>query len=177
MKGYSKINTMMNNVDSSSQKSRSVDFSSSDLALFPQTPKPIGKAFHVDPKTQSNQLTHNSTSSNKEKEEEEEEEEYDIQNGGVFGNALLRRNCSVSSANYGLQSAVKRVFSMRRSSSVSERYCRIYDQSVTLASPIHDDIIADDQEVGTTRSAYYKSHKQIKGSAKILKACKRFLGL
>ncbi|PON83951.1 hypothetical protein TorRG33x02_202450 [Trema orientale] len=194
MKGYSKINVVDSHSSgghhhshSHSHKSRSVDFS--DLALsFPQTPKTIGKAGlnHVN----ANQYYPNQylTSDNYNRDREEDEQVHDQETadrhvGGVnvekveAAAAVLRRNSSVSSAiSYGsVQSAVKRVFSMRRSSSVSsERYCRIYDQtSVTLASsssssPIHD--IAE--EAGSAKK------KQIKGgSAKILKACKRFFRL
>ena len=184
MKGYAKINTV-NNMDNtstmSSHKSRSIDFS--DLPSFPQTPKSIKNALYANPaatpKAPSNQST-NISNDCKEEDGEEMDQNGSVERAEVFGNAMLRRNCSVSSA-YGLQSAVKRVFSMRRSSSVSERYCRIHDQSVTLASPIYDyseeqqgrDMMRD--EVGTMRSANKK--KQIRGSTKIIKACKRFLGI
>ncbi|KAK1417683.1 hypothetical protein QVD17_26817 [Tagetes erecta] len=44
-----------------------------------------------------------------------------------------------------LQTAVKRVGSIRRSSSVSERYCRIYDQC-TNVSDFDDDVDVEEQD-------------------------------
>ncbi|KAG2242619.1 hypothetical protein Bca52824_095380 [Brassica carinata] len=41
----------------------------------------------------------------------------------------LSRNRSVAASGQVLRSPMKTAMSMRRSSSVSERYCRIYDQS------------------------------------------------
>ncbi|KAA8536590.1 hypothetical protein F0562_029068 [Nyssa sinensis] len=82
---------------------------------------------------------------------------------------MLGRNCSISSTashrfrfdkQSTLQTAVKRAFSMRRSSSVSQRYCMIHDQCVTVASPIDGD-----DETMQTRSLK-KRHR----TAKILKA-------
>ncbi|KAL2342267.1 hypothetical protein Fmac_010207 [Flemingia macrophylla] len=69
--------------------------------------------------------------------------------GERFG-VILGRSASVSSSSSS--AAMKRAFSMRRSSSVTERYCRIHH-------------IATHAE--TTSE---------KGSAKILKACKRIFG-
>lgn len=85
----------------------------------------------------------------------------------------------------GLSSAVKRAFSVRRSSSVSERYCRIYDQSLSMASPTHDsnddvDVVVDygmamewgEEEEKMQPGSEKKKHKR----GKILKAWKRLLG-
>ncbi|PON48763.1 hypothetical protein PanWU01x14_234660 [Parasponia andersonii] len=189
MKGYSKINVVDSHSSGGhhhSQKSRSVDFS--DLALsFPQTPKTIGKAAinHVNQYYPNQYLT--SDNYNRDREEDEQEDAVQDQEKAdrhvekvEAGEVVLRRNCSVSSAiSYGsLQSAVKRVFSMRRSSSVSsERYCRIYDQtSVTLAtsssSPTHDIAEETEAEAGSAKKKLIKG-----GSSKILKACKRFFRL
>ncbi|KAF5444402.1 hypothetical protein F2P56_036884 [Juglans regia] len=94
--------------------------------------------------------------------------------------AVLSRNCSVSS-NSGFQSAVKRALSMRRSSSsVSERYCRIHDQSMTLASPPTDDDDDDDGDSTASASRRRRSSmdpKKHRPGGKILKACKRLFGL
>ncbi|CAA2933913.1 Hypothetical predicted protein [Olea europaea subsp. europaea] len=92
--------------------------------------------------------------------------------GKRFGALKLKRNGSISSSfqlgskTESLQSAVKRAFSLRRSSSVSERYCRIHDQYVALASPLDDDL----QFVSNSK-------KKKNRGGKILKACKRIFGL
>ncbi|GER55503.1 hypothetical protein STAS_33171 [Striga asiatica] len=67
-----------------------------------------------------------------------------IENGPNCGAPKFRRNASVTSSSSS--SAVKRVFSIKRSMSVSERYCRINDQDVVLSSnPDHDDDDETDQ--------------------------------
>ncbi|BAT86721.1 hypothetical protein VIGAN_05002400 [Vigna angularis var. angularis] len=86
--------------------------------------------------------------------------------GEIFG-VILGRSASVStsfsSASGAFEVTMKRAFSMGRSSSVSERYCRIHDTAI--ASPIEDD---DDDEVeGTARS---KEDKGVRMKIKILKA-------
>jgi len=91
--------------------------------------------------------------------------------GEIFG-VILGRSASVStrssSASGVFEVTMKRAFSMGRSSSVSERYCRIHDTAI--ASPIEDD---DDDEVeGTARS---KEERGVRMKIKILKACKRLL--
>lgn len=142
MNGYSRISAD----DTTSHKSRSMDFS--DVS---QTP----------PKASCR----NSGPSKPEVEERKKEDEGDNK-GERFG-VILGRSASVScSAASGFQVAMKRAFSMRRSSSVSERYCRIHDQFTAITSPIQD------HEVETTRT----SNKKHRG-AKILKACKRLLRL
>ena len=89
----------------------------------------------------------------------------------------LRRYGSVSVS----VSVKTRALSMRRSSSVnSERYCRIHDQSVTLASPINDDVDENEDQSFSHQDAEkqkQKKKKQKGGSGKILKVCKRFFGL
>ncbi|KAJ0077842.1 hypothetical protein Patl1_36729 [Pistacia atlantica] len=96
------------------------------------------------------------------------------EHGSNFGGVKLSRTTSVSSASVALQSAVKRAFSMKRSSSVSERYCRIHDQSVTLASPT-DGIYYEDH--GAPGNNIERSVKRKNSRTKILKACKRLLRL
>ncbi|XWS55325.1 hypothetical protein CRYUN_Cryun10bG0165300 [Craigia yunnanensis] len=112
-----------------------------------------------------NQIMKNSNP-NTQDPSEQESNDQEGNNVKMLG-PKLRRNSSVSSA-YALQAAVNRAFSMRRSSSVSERYCRIHDQSVTLASPF------DDEELDTTGSRrYVKKNRR----GKILKAWKKLFGL
>lgn len=146
MNGYSKMKAI------DTQKSRSMDFS--DALSFSQTEKT-----NSDPTSKPHE-------GSQIKESNAEKEDGDGGNGEKFG-AVLNRSCSVSSTS-GFHSAVKRAFSVKGSSSVSERYCRIYDQSVTLASPIDDD-----DDGGATRRSVKKKHK----GGKILKACKRLFGL
>lgn len=163
--GYSKINIIH------SQNSRSIDLS--DLVSFSTTP----------PKSTSKiQLESNLQIKNKlagtDKQEDDEIQHQDTRFGNGNGShVVLKRKCSVSSSSSssGFQSAVKgAIFSMRSSSSTaSERYSRMHDQSVTLALPTcieHDGEDGDDW--GTTRS----NKKRYKGG-KILKACKRLFGL
>lgn len=111
----------------------------------------------------------------------------------VDGHVKLTRTCSVAAAaapaNYyssssprfrttrttssGIQSAVKRVFSMRRSSSVSERYCRIYDHQRVQLQPEPEFNDADaDNRIGTKTRSNMKPQKK----NGIVKACKRLLG-
>ncbi|KAM6551790.1 hypothetical protein CsatB_001598 [Cannabis sativa] len=179
MKGYSKINTMSNLVESSRHKSRSIDFSSSSssAADLPDTtsfPDQIPKS-NININTTANgdvEQFSSTTTTTKKVHKEEGEEEMDHRNGAVevtmngSGNnnvAVLRRNSSV-------KPTVKRGWSMRRSSSVTDRYSRIYDHSGTLASA-DEDIQEEEEEAVTTRSGNKKKH------IKILKACKRLFGL
>ncbi|KAE8007925.1 hypothetical protein FH972_004482 [Carpinus fangiana] len=152
MNGYSKMKAI------DTQKSRSMDFS--DALSFSQT-----KKTNSDPTSKPHE-------GSQIKESNAEKEDGDGGNGEKFG-AVLSRSCSVSSTS-GFQSAVKRAFSVKRSSSVSERYCRIYDQSVTLASPIDDD---DDEGWDTMRATRRSVKKKKHKGGKILKACKRLFGL
>lgn len=156
MNSYSKMKAFR------TSKSRSVDFSEL-LPSFPaQTPKPIPKAGVEEARPEDSSCS--------------EREKDDSSDGERFG-AILGRSSSVSTASNrfrfdGQKNAriVKRVFSMRRSSSVSERYCRIHDQSVTLSSQVDD----DEDSVQGMGSA--KEKKKKKG-VNIFRACKRLLGL
>jgi hypothetical protein len=150
MNGYSKIKAI------NTQKSRSMDFS--DIFSFPQTPEAAKETDSKYPKSKGHE-------GSQIKESKTEKEDGDG-NGEKFG--------SVSSTS-GFQSTVKRAFSVKRSSSVSERYCRIYDQSVTLASPIDAD--DDGDEGGDTMRETRRSMKKKHRGGKILKACKRLFGL
>ena len=153
-----------------STKSRSMDFS--DLQSFPLETKIPTEPQHTKIKTQEPNTQINNTL-----QKLNEEEHNNSSSEGSFGMAKLSRNRSVSVNTSSLNmfkiekqssSAVKRVFSMRRSSSVSERYCRIHDQAVTVASPLHDDEDAHSTSV---------KKKKKYSSSEILKACKRLLGI
>ncbi|KAD6795477.1 hypothetical protein E3N88_06373 [Mikania micrantha] len=67
-----------------------------------------------------------------------------------------------------MQTSVKRVMLIRRSSSVSERYSRIYDQ---CSNPSDDDDEQDEELKMTSRSK-----KNMKKTGSIFKACKRVFG-
>ncbi|OMO75147.1 hypothetical protein CCACVL1_16313 [Corchorus capsularis] len=187
MNGYSKIKAVGNIEDFRSMEC----YSSSDLMpvnIPDQTPnpKPISNNTIIttpipnpsDHKKQeeTNQIIMIKNNSSATQDSSSEQEDHDhhqegnnnnINNGEMFG-PRLKRNSSVSSA-YAVQAAVKRAFSMRRSSSVSERYCRIHDQSVTLSSPF------DDEELYT--NGIRRSVKKKNSSGKILKAWKKLFGL
>ncbi|XWS40401.1 hypothetical protein CRYUN_Cryun18bG0138000 [Craigia yunnanensis] len=158
---YSKIKVVGN------ENSRSMD--TSDLMPLSQTSKPTSNRTPnpSEKNPEINQIIKNSNPNTEDPSEQELDDQEGSNNGEMFG-PKLRRNSSVSSA-YALQAAVKRAFSMRRSSSVSERYCRIHDQSVTLASPF------DDEESDTTGSRSSMKKKNSRG--KILKAWKKLFGL
>ncbi|CAN6879567.1 unnamed protein product [Brassica oleracea] len=84
----------------------------------------------------------------------------------------LSRNRSVAASGQVLRSPIKTAMSMRRSSSVSERYCRIYDQSsVTFPLPFNEEDEENDKE-----GIYKKKSNKIKKKA-LVKACKRFFGI
>ncbi|CAK8530133.1 unnamed protein product [Lathyrus sativus] len=137
MNGYSKIGSTT--TTTTNHKSRSVDFS--DIFSFSQTPKPIG----------------NSTAT----------VVPSVNEGEKFG-VILGRSCSVSSSSSsasGFQATLKRAFSGRRCSSVSERYCRIHDQNMVIAS---DEFIKED--------AHDLPNKKKQRGGKILKVCKRLFG-
>ncbi|KDP42452.1 hypothetical protein JCGZ_00249 [Jatropha curcas] len=94
-----------------------------------------------------------------------------VSSGEIFNIQKLKRNSSVSSASTAIHSAVKKAFSMKRSSSVSERYCRIHDQSLAIPSTTCGGGDDDDDSLDTTRSMKRKNSKRI------LRACKKLLGL
>lgn len=155
MNSYSKMRAFGTN------KSRSVDFSEL-LPSFPaQTPKPGAKAGIEEARPEDSSCS--------------EKEKDDYSDGERFG-VILGRSSSVSTASDGFRfdrprnaGIVKRVLSMRRSSSVSERYCRIHDQSMTLSSQVDD-------EEGSVEGIGSAKKKKNRG-LNIFKACKRLLGL
>uniref|UniRef100_A0A1J3G3X0 Uncharacterized protein n=1 Tax=Noccaea caerulescens TaxID=107243 RepID=A0A1J3G3X0_NOCCA len=87
----------------------------------------------------------------------------------------LSRNRSVSASRQAVPS--KAAMSMRRSSSVSERYCRIYDQSsATWPLPFQEEDGDKDEENDKEKVQKKKMSSNIKKKA-FLKACKRFFGI
>lgn len=156
MNGYSKIKIIGTAANSSRSNMDLSDLLSSySSSSFPH------------PKTHT-QIPHKSPTR---PEEYSASSEKDVGSSFEVLKLSLSRTTSVSSASVALQSAVKRAFSIKRSSSFSERYCRIHDQSVTLASP--------------TDGSYYEDHgapersvkKKKNSRTKILKACKKLLRL
>ncbi|KAK5841956.1 uncharacterized protein LOC108456123 [Gossypium arboreum] len=163
---YSKIK----GTDVVNQSSRSME--SSDLIVpFPQTSKSISNPTPEESIKNSNPNTQCPSV-----QDDDDDDEAQGTNGEMPV-PTLRRHSSVSAA-YALQlqAAVKRAFSMRRSSSVSESYCRIHDQYVTLAPPLDDD---DESDItGTRRSVKKKKKNNYKNRRdKILKAWKKIFGL
>lgn len=163
MNGYTKIRLV------STTKSKSMDFS--DVFSPPHAPKPVPKlsptpASPIQDENEGTQTVH---------------ENGDGEGDGKTFGVILSRSCSTSStvskrfkadkqSTASIQSAVKRAFSMRRSTSVSEGYCRIYDHSdPTLGSPV------DDTDDGNP-SMQTNFRKKKKGS-KILRVCKSLFGM
>ncbi|WOH14035.1 hypothetical protein DCAR_0933551 [Daucus carota subsp. sativus] len=170
MDGYSKIKLV-----NSSTKSRSIDFS--DLQSFPLEIKNQTEPQAINSETQEPETQINTNLQKLNDSSENAEANSRSTNEGRSGMVKLSRNRSVSVSNSASNrfkiekhstNAVKRAFSMRRSSSVSEKYCRIHDQTLTAASPLHDD---DDMQQTSVKSTKKYS------SSRILKACKRLLGV
>ncbi|KAK4378704.1 hypothetical protein RND71_000566 [Anisodus tanguticus] len=182
MEGYTKIN----GTNITSKKSRSKDFS--DLQSFSPPHKtnenlsPNHTIFHdiIDLDSVTKNQKSKSEETHDENEKENEEKMKGNKNNNIPSGVKLSRACSVSSAKrFRLErsttttssfQSVKRVFSMRRSSSVSEKYCRIYDQGFTISSPVLDD-------VAEAHEGIEKKKKKKNGSGRILKACKRLFGI
>lgn len=173
MDGYSKIKLV-----NSSTKSRSIDFS--DLQSFPLEAKNQTEPQAINSETQEPETQIDTNLQKLNDSSENAEANSRSTNEGRFGMVKLSRNRSVSVSNSASNrfkiekhstNAVKRAFSMRRSSSVSEKYCRIHDQTVTVASPLHDDDDDDDMQQTSVKN------KKKYSSSRILKACKRLLGV
>nr|GMD07001.1 coatomer subunit delta-like [Ipomoea batatas] len=122
--------------------------------------------------------------------DDHQEQQDDSKSGSGFGVKLTRSSSVASSGapqqRFRLERAgsrrVKKAFSMRRSSSVSERYCRIHNQCVTLSSPTFDDGDMDSNNGDYAGETSPTSAEKISGtvkstSEKLLRACKRFLRL
>ncbi|XP_054778888.1 uncharacterized protein LOC129286844 [Prosopis cineraria] len=169
MNGYSKINPSGN-----TPKSRSIDFP--DFFSFIETPKLTRNASKITRTEEPNQIEKDKaekSSPGGAEEDDDGEAVGEHPDGEIFG-VVLGRSASVSSSATGLQGTMKRAFSMRRSSSVSERYCRIHDQYVALGPSIGED--GEGESNGGRRSVTKKKKKQTGGGGKILRACKRLLG-
>lgn len=195
MEGYTKING--NNT--SNNKSRSTDFSDLQSFPQPhKTNENLSPNHTTVHEVQIKNIDLESISKNQHSkshethDENENENEDGIANDGKMkGNntipagVKLSRACSVSAAatanRFRLErqgskrstttsfQSVKRVFSMRRSSSVSEKYCRIHDQGFTISSPVLDDVAEANEGM--------EIKKKKSGSGRILKACKRLFGI
>lgn len=190
MDGYTKIN--------GTNKSRSNNFSDLQHHKTNENLSPNHTVFHdvidiesISKSQQSkNQEPHDDNENENEKENQDaianEENMKGSNNNNIPSAVKLSRACSVSSAasanRFRLErqgnkntttssfESVKRAFSMRRSSSVSEKYCRIHDQGFTISSPILDDV-AEAHEDSREKK------KKKNGSGRILKACKRLFGI
>ncbi|KAI3752656.1 hypothetical protein L2E82_24691 [Cichorium intybus] len=156
MKGYSKMQL----IDSpTSTKSRSIDFS--DLNSIPISIKTSKFTPKSKPSTiadPTNSISEYDDHGNK--HEEQLEEDNSFQNAASSINPDTGFNREKKNSNK-LQATVKRAFSMRRSSSISEKYCRIHDHSLNLQTQYEDE----------EEESQVKGSENKKGS--VLKACKR----
>lgn len=184
MKGYSKMTT---------SRSRSVDLSDWSDVSFTDRPttnlnnqrasgleeaqeEQIGRIIKTtDPSEDPGELLQQSVSDQYDDKPYSLSEKENIFEGEVV---LSRSYSSVPSKGFEKPSlraqcsATKRGFSMRRSSSVSESYSRIHDQSMTLTSQIDE----EDEYGADTIPGGPIIKKKNKGG-KIFKACKRIFGL
>ncbi|CAL9098816.1 unnamed protein product [Musa acuminata var. zebrina] len=156
MGGYSRMGV----VTGSTAKSRSMEFS--DPTFFSPPPKEAPEPQQKEAADVIKPVDHFSWLQQQEEEEE----------GGQRFGVILSRTCSSASQRFsngstGLQSAVMRAFSMRRSSSVREGYWRIHDTG-------DEDGGADLMEEEEQQMRYSRKKKKKKG--KFLRACKRLLG-
>ncbi|CAL9175017.1 uncharacterized protein LOC135611992 [Musa acuminata AAA Group] len=163
MGGYSRMGV----VTGSTAKSRSMEFS--DPTFFSPPPKEAPEPQQKEAAGVIKPVDHFSWLQQQEEEEEEEEE------GGQRFGVILSRTCSSASQRFsngstGLQSAVMRAFSMRRSSSVREGYCRIHDTGDEDGGAD----LMDEEEEQQQQMRYSRKKKKNKG--KFLRACKRLLG-
>ncbi|GAU24411.1 hypothetical protein TSUD_391200 [Trifolium subterraneum] len=170
MNGYSKIAT------TSTHKSRSIDFSEF-FSFSAQTPRRRNNTTHLPPTpirtTTLDQPPANHNYSPPQTQRQDEK-------GERFG-IILGRSCSVSASSSssspasGFQATMKRAFSVRRSSSVTDRYCRIHDQSMSIAP---DELDEDDHiNIDDDDATKNKTNRRRGTRGKILKACKRMFGL
>ncbi|KAL3503845.1 hypothetical protein ACH5RR_033686 [Cinchona calisaya] len=168
MSRYSRIKEV------STKRSQSIDFS--DLSFPPKAPKPkyLYGSNPPDSKIQENKIIPERNIGIHASIQVDENEDSV---GEVFG-VILSRKCSLSSTsshNYimceketaSLQSAVKRVLSMKRSSSISEGYCRIHLQCGHPTDDTYDD---------NSATLIASKTRSIKRKGKILRACRRIFG-
>ncbi|GAA0172830.1 hypothetical protein LIER_26575 [Lithospermum erythrorhizon] len=192
MHGYSKISKIH------SSRSKSIDFS--DLIIPPQPQKTNENISpnHVHETEESKQSNNNLESKNSNNgsshfSSEMEYEENDQKNSDMNINSFkLSRNFSVSSSTgsqrfmrldrqsskKAIQSAVKKAFSVSRSSSVSEKYTRMNNEQFD-SSPLNEvlegnNLTDNNDEIMQSRSM---KKEKTSGGKRILKACKRLFGL
>lgn len=157
MNGYSKIGSSTTTT-STHKSTRSIDFFSFPQ---PQTPKPIRNLPPTTPRIEEPNINNHNEQETPQTQREDQGERF----GVILGRSSSVSNSSSSSSASGFQATMKRTFSVRRSSSVTDRYCRIHDQSMAIAS----DELDEDNNINN------KTNRGTRG--KILKACKRLFGL
>lgn len=150
-------------VTGSTAKSRSMEFS--DPTFFSTPPKEAPEPQQKEAADVNKPVDHFSWL-------QQEEEE-----GGQRFGVILSRTCSSASQRFsngstGLQSAVMRAFSMRRSSSVREGYWRIHDTGDEDGGA---DLMEEEEHQQQQQQMRY-SRKKKKNKGKFLRACKRLLG-
>jgi hypothetical protein len=168
MNGYSKIGSSTTST-TTHKSTRSIDFFSFPQ---PQTPKPIRNLPPTTPRIEEPNINNHNEQETPQTQREDQGERF----GVILGRSSSVSNYSSSSSASGFQATMKRTFSVRRSSSVTDRYCRIHDQSMAIASDELDD---DDNNINMMNDSTVKnktnSNRGRRG--KILKACKRLFGL
>ncbi|KAF9661572.1 hypothetical protein SADUNF_Sadunf19G0082600 [Salix dunnii] len=154
MNGYAKIRQV------SISKSRSVDLTENHVPL--QTPRLTSN--HSSEHSGTTKTHDSMCTANHDSLPEKGQEEV----GEIFG-VILGRSCSASRSlktdkqnPAKVENAIKRAFSMSRSSSVSQGYCRIHHQN---------DFIADQGKAATPPARNTKKNR-----GKIFKACRLLFG-
>ncbi|CAL1385616.1 unnamed protein product [Linum trigynum] len=159
---------------------KSPDFNPMDPNNSPPSPQ--------QPTTNPSIIPSSNKSPLQEEELAEERQQSELQN---LQQPQLRRISSVSAAASRVKKRALSFSTMRRSSSVSDRYCRIHDQSEFLADDDdhhHDHIDVDGDGYGKVGSmaenaaAYRGSSrsdhkKKLISRSRIIRACKKILGL
>ncbi|XP_065871699.1 uncharacterized protein [Euphorbia lathyris] len=189
MKGYSKMKSPSDSrsMEVSEQK-RSSKKSDKESSKF-QESKEVQKMKNNDEISKNTRDDSFFGFEQQQEEEEKEEHGKEIRNEEILtsskskskSKAKMKRNSSVSSSgSHSLHSAVKKAFSIRRSTSVSDRYCRIHDQSSALPSPTthHYDVEAD-ADLDTDADGFVNKSRSVKKKntrGRILKACKKLIG-
>jgi hypothetical protein len=159
MNGYSKIGQV------SISKSRSVDLSEHHTPL--QTPGLTSN--HSSERRATTEIHDSMCTANHDSLPVVPEMGQEEEVGEIFG-VILSRSCSASSRSLKidkqnpakLENAIKRAFSMSRSSSVSQGYCRIHHQS---------DFIADEGKATLPPARNTKKNR-----GKIFNACRLLFG-
>lgn len=198
MNGYSKLRLV--------NKSRSIDFS--DLSISKTLPHQTQK-IHANITSSTSETDNQDTNTinhhdldqypSKQHQQDEDEDQANCSKNSSVGAKYLSKNYSVFSATSshgfklerqgsttitrrGIQSAVKRAFSMRRSSASSvshdQKYFRIHDQCVAILlddDDVDEDVFeaTEDNIASVERST---ERKKCGSKGRILKACKRILG-